>query len=513
MPNPDAGNFTWVGNPQAILINGKGAAQDCTPPAATAPTGTLATCNVTAVTYPANATASPPTPACSHAEILVEPGKTYLLRLISAVHLIYTTVCFEGHNLTIIAEDDIPVDPVTMPCVDIFSGQRFDVLLTANQTPSAYWMTAYSQYRAGAPNGYAILRYNGTGDGLPATATPQPGAVAPWTSANATQITMNSQLLASNVTQQAGSPWNHTYLQVPDATARLMLNLSQPVLNDTAQIRWAWDNVVMLENPPCENVQQILYRNPGWVQANAVSPTVYNSPQGAKSYGLGEQLGGSSPVNVFVANLTNPATLPVDPQAGAHIIPTQMGDVVEIVIQNNNASSFNGDIGGGGVRTTQETHPLHLHGHRYWLLAEGTGTYPGPEAVVLNTKNPVLVDSVVLYQNSYMVLRYVANNPGTWIFHCHIPFHQIMGQSVVFSEQNSAVSKPPTDLPACPNVCEYTAAPWNISYTDELFGKWIPPNPPPAAVAPAAVAPAASKGLAAMPTLGLLVFLLTAFAC
>lgn len=57
---------------------------------------------------------------------------------------------------------------------------RYDVLLAANQPPRTYYITSNTQYRAGAPNGYGLLRYNSSATDLPPTATPQPGVVKPW---------------------------------------------------------------------------------------------------------------------------------------------------------------------------------------------------------------------------------------------------------------------------------------------------------------------------------------------
>jgi L-ascorbate oxidase len=62
---------------------------------------------------------------CTHESLVVEPGKTYRLRLISSTVLVYTSVCFEGHNVTVIASDATPTDPLNMTCVDVNSGQRW----------------------------------------------------------------------------------------------------------------------------------------------------------------------------------------------------------------------------------------------------------------------------------------------------------------------------------------------------------------------------------------------------
>ncbi len=56
---------------------------------------------------------------------------------------VYMTVCVEGHNLTLVAADGLPLTPrVFKECVDVNSGQRMDVLLKANNKPDKYWCAA-----------------------------------------------------------------------------------------------------------------------------------------------------------------------------------------------------------------------------------------------------------------------------------------------------------------------------------------------------------------------------------
>ena len=43
----------------------------------------------------------------------------------------------------------------------LLQGQRYDVLLTANQPVDNYWLSALVQYRTGSPAGYAVISYAG----------------------------------------------------------------------------------------------------------------------------------------------------------------------------------------------------------------------------------------------------------------------------------------------------------------------------------------------------------------
>lgn len=72
---------------------------------------------------------------------------------------------------------------------------------------------------------------------------------------------------------------------------------------------------------------------------------------------------------------------------------------------------------------------MHLHGHQFWVLAEGTGTWDG---TVTNGRNPQRRDTQLLDIGSttvpyYAVLEFEADNPGVWPFHCHLGSHSAAG--------------------------------------------------------------------------------------
>ncbi len=115
--------------------------------------------------------------------------------------------------------------------------------------------------------------------------------------------------------------------------------------------------------------------------------------------------------------------------------------LVDIVFQNTVATN--------GVC---ESHPFHLHGHKFWIHSQGTGMYNSSEKINPDTNSPVLRDTLILYASSYSHLapnrsktnylmpcgwtkiRFLANNPGLWLLHCHIGSHLFMGMAVLFKE-------------------------------------------------------------------------------
>jgi FtsP/CotA-like multicopper oxidase with cupredoxin domain len=63
-------------------------------------------------------------------------------------------------------------------------------------------------------------------------------------------------------------------------------------------------------------------------------------------------------------------------------------------------------------------HPIHLHGHDFYVIGAGTGVYSDPST--LNYNNPPRRDVATLPGGGYLVIAFVTDNPGAWLMHCHI---------------------------------------------------------------------------------------------
>lgn len=87
------------------------------------------------------------------------------------------------------------------------------------------------------------------------------------------------------------------------------------------------------------------------------------------------------------------------------------------------------------------SHPFHLHGYSVYVLSSytssrGWGSYnpfdtsvpaPGGE---YNTLNPPRRDTFWVPRRGYTVVRFKADNPGIWMFHCHLLWHQASGMAM-----------------------------------------------------------------------------------
>ena len=58
-------------------------------------------------------------------------------------------------------------------------------------------------------------------------------------------------------------------------------------------------------------------------------------------------------------------------------------------------------------------HPIHTHGHDFWIIK--TSEYTPAQ--------PLYRDTVSVPANGWALIRFNADNPGVWVIHCHISWH------------------------------------------------------------------------------------------
>jgi FtsP/CotA-like multicopper oxidase with cupredoxin domain len=73
------------------------------------------------------------------------------------------------------------------------------------------------------------------------------------------------------------------------------------------------------------------------------------------------------------------------------------------------------------VNDTSWHHPIHLHGHVFRVLQRNGKPVEGTE----------WGDTVLIDPNSRAEVALVADNPGDWMFHCHVLEHQASGMMAV----------------------------------------------------------------------------------
>ncbi|KAL8916107.1 MAG: hypothetical protein Q9208_008703 [Pyrenodesmia sp. 3 TL-2023] len=176
---------------------------------------------------------------------------------------------------------------------------------------------------------------------------------------------------------------------------------------------------------------------------------------------------------------------------GANTIPfvLQKNEVVEIVLNSMDPGK----------------HPFHLHGHAFQTVVrsqEEAGVYVGNETF---PEFPMRRDTVLVRPNGNIVLRFQADNPGIWLFHCHIEWHVTSGlvatmveaplelqrslsfaQSPYASSNSSALAIPASHIEACTSQGLPLAgnAAGNTEDFLNLEGENLPPAPLPAGFTP-----------------------------
>jgi FtsP/CotA-like multicopper oxidase with cupredoxin domain len=66
-------------------------------------------------------------------------------------------------------------------------------------------------------------------------------------------------------------------------------------------------------------------------------------------------------------------------------------------------------------------HPMHLHGHAFRVIARDGGP----------TRHREWQDTVLMAPHESVDIAFVADNPGDWMFHCHVLEHQAAGMTGV----------------------------------------------------------------------------------
>jgi iron transport multicopper oxidase len=131
-----------------------------------------------------------------------------------------------------------------------------------------------------------------------------------------------------------------------------------------------------------------------------------------------------------------------------------------------------------------------LHGHAFQVVSrseEEAGAYDASTAPP-TPQTPMRRDTVLVRPNGNVVLRFKADNPGIWLFHCHIEWHVASGLVATMIEdpvglQQQLSGKIPKDhLDACKasnQATEGNAAGNTVDLLD-LSGENKSPAAPPA---------------------------------
>ncbi|KAF8861398.1 hypothetical protein BDZ45DRAFT_800116 [Acephala macrosclerotiorum] len=311
-------------------------------------------------------------------------GKTHRLRLINAGAEGMQKFSIDGHNLTIIAQDFVPVNPYDTQVVTLGIGQRTDVLV---KSPPNFKGKSFT------------MRSSIAGGGCSITNQPDAIAVVYYDTISSPNTTPWPAFLDSVAHQCANDPISITtplYPMTPTpptTTKEIDINFGQ---NKTGY--WLW------------TMNDVSFR------------TDYNSP-------------------VFLLAATGNDSYPMDPEWNVYNFGTNSS--IRIVISNPGPAA----------------HPMHLHGHNFYVLNVGTGTWDG--TTIVNPNNPQRRDTQIVPAGGYLVIQFEADNPGAWPLHCHIAWHVSAGLYVTVLERPDEITREQV-----PSIMAQTCRDWS-AFTGE----------------------------------------------
>lgn len=358
----------------------------------------------------------------------IDVGETNLLRVINAAlnQPLFFTVA--NHKFTVVGADASYLKPFTTSVIMLGPGQTTDVLIQGNQLPARYYMAARAYQSAqNVPfdntTTTAILEYKSA----PCPAKKGingPKPIMPSLPA------YNDTNTVTAISQSFRSPRK---VDVPTDideslffTVGLGLNNCPPNFPSS---RCQGPNGTRF-TASMNNVSFVLPQNFSLLQAHQHGiPGVFTT-----------DFPGTPPLKFdYTGNVSQSLYQPVP---GTKLYKLKYGSKVQIVLQDTSI-------------VTPENHPIHLHGYDFYIVAEGFGNFdPKTDTSKFNLIDPPLRNTVGVPVNGWAVIRFVADNPGVWLMHCHLDVHIGWGLAMSFLVENGAgelqsLQAPPPDLPIC----------------------------------------------------------------
>jgi laccase len=305
----------------------------------------------------------------------VENGKTYLLRIVNAALRSEYYFKIAGHTFTVVAADANYVKPYTTDIIAIAPGETIDALLIADAPPGKYYMFALGIQSAEPNKQYpvmisrGIVYYNNSSKGYEVD-TP---AMAP-------EMPIYNDRSASLYFHGNLSSLPHRLLpSVPSSVNERMF-----ITMDSGHIcKEGWPSC----NATVTRMNNISFQMP------ATTPLLlahYNKNI-SSAISMVREFPSTSPKIEFNEGMTMKAT---------SFTRVPYNTTVEIVFQ-------------GPPEGISYPNPMHLHGHEFFVLAQGLGQYEAEKDLhTYNLVDPPLKNTANVQRVGWTVIRFVANNPG-----------------------------------------------------------------------------------------------------
>jgi len=395
--------------------------------------------------------------------VTVAPGKCYRLRFIGMMGQAQNfQIQIAGHNMTLIAVDGADVEPVLVSQFNLHAGERADVVVCANQAPGNYLMSAVYDLatfletapaprlpRVDSSKYWAFLHYRGHGGkpggaskkllggydppaGTGGGAAPPPVAGFAWDTnlrsswgrvrnlgpqppqperADATYVLDVG--IAAPPFQAGVSPYASTYPMYMFTNRTPWRKPETPLLHTKGEC--GAEGVPMITVP--ENVTTVE------VIINNLSPTAHV----LHMHGMRFSVINYAP---FSESWCSPARF------DCFFVPISVAKLVDCEYARL------GDPSPGGP------------GNEYW----GCPYIEEKDRKAQDLQHPLQKDMISLFRRSWAVIRFRVDNPGIWLFHCHMEQHIPTGQVMAFNLLPGQQPRIPEDVPS-----EGPCAVWSAS--------------------------------------------------
>ncbi|XP_046680742.1 laccase-1-like isoform X2 [Homalodisca vitripennis] len=362
----------------------------------------------------------------------VQKGFRYRFRLInSGAHDCPVDLNIDGHPITAIASDGSDIEPVTVDSLVSYAGERWDFVLEATSPLNNYWMRFTGLQDCAEDfakvHQVAVLHYKGVPEREPKDPVGYNIHSKAKLQLNPPNVALNQTgtlsvpaLIASTRTQDP------VLLHDPDMSVILSYDFNRAIHTMYAKHYLYGSNQVDPSfqplTPQFNHVSFKMPHSPLLSQYSDVDPSIFCENH-----------------NLTDCNTTFCECL--------YVMEVPTNSNVELILI---------DIG----EPFDANHPIHLHGYAFRVIGmDRLGESVDEELVrklnregrlVRNLENPPLKDTVTVPDGGYTIIRFHANNPGYWLFHCHIDFHMELGMNVVFKVGKDEEFPPvPDGFPKC----------------------------------------------------------------
>ncbi|XP_074657288.1 uncharacterized protein LOC141910494 [Tubulanus polymorphus] len=334
-------------------------------------------------------------------EFDVVRGKLYRFRVHGSQASTFVKFSIDGHRLKVVATDGRDVKPCWVSHVIVTPGERYDVLVLADQPVGNYWVRGFN-----GKHGLAILRYQGANPNADPITVPHQCAPA-------------SKCVVYNC-------------DVPDYAV-------------------PFQECITFDRMRSTNVPPVPGRHHGRIRESFFN---FGFKQGPRVNGVRYQM----PVSPIL-------TQPGEAQENPCYTPCRSYNVCECTYNHHMKLGEIQQFILLSKGTGLSSHPIHMHGHHFSVVKVGlpklnsTGQFAGENDDIvcdednycnrprwrnpkwggnnipgLNLNDPPSKDTVLIPRGGYVIIRFKSDNPGAWGMHCHIEPHVNAGMFVALIE-------------------------------------------------------------------------------